>query len=66
MTLNRQLTFSDHVRTIIGTVSLKINTLAYVRKYVGPHTALTIYRSTILPVMEYANLIQLLYSNICI
>lgn len=36
-------------------VTSKINSLAYLRHYVGVATSLQIYKTTILPIMEYAN-----------
>lgn len=36
-------------------VTSKVNTLAHLPKYVGTSTSLQIYKTTILPLMEYAN-----------
>lgn len=55
LTLTPELTLEDQTKKSIGMASSKINTLAYLRKYVGTTTALQIYKSTVLPLMEYAN-----------
>lgn len=57
LTLTPNLTFEDHTRKAIGLVTSKINSLSYLRKYVGSCTALQIYKTTILPLMEYSNFI---------
>lgn len=57
ITLNSSLTLSEHVQTIIRTVHYKINTLSFLRRTVGPVTSLQIYKTTILPLMEYSNVI---------
>lgn len=61
--LTPSLNFNDHMKKIIGTVTGKINTLSYLRKYVTEHTALQIYKTTILPLLEYANIIIPLIST---
>lgn len=56
LTLTPELTFEGQTQKSIGLVTSKINTLAYLRKYVGVATSLQIYKTTILPLMEYANI----------
>lgn len=63
ITLDEQLTLTSHVAMIIGSVANEINTLAYLPRYVGKKTALTIYRTIILPMMEYGNAIHALYNS---
>lgn len=56
--LNPSLTLTDHINKIFHTVYRKINTLAYPRKTVGQDTSVLIYKTTILPHMEYCNVIH--------
>lgn len=51
-----KLTLTQHANSIIGLVSGKIKTLSYLRKYVKFETGLSIYKSMILSLFEYANL----------
>lgn len=57
ITLNPSLTLTDHVSNIIRTVYGKINTLSYLRRTFGQPISLQIYKTTILPLMEYSNAI---------
>lgn len=50
------LAFEEQTRKSIGLVTAKINSLAYLQNYVGVATSLQIYKSTILPLMEYSNI----------
>lgn len=61
--LNPTLSLVEHSAQIIGMVTSKLNTLSHLRTYVGQSTALTIYKTTILPVLEYANVIHSLFST---
>lgn len=56
--LNPQLTLTDNINKTIGTVSTKLNTLVNLRKYVYSHTLLTLYKTAILPLMEYGNIVN--------
>lgn len=53
--LNPSLSLSDHIQKTIGHVTGKLNTLSTLRKYISHKVALTIYKGTILPLLEYAN-----------
>lgn len=55
LTLTPDLTLEEHTQKSIGLVTSKIYTLTYLQQYVGTATSLQIYKSTILPLMEYAN-----------
>lgn len=54
--LNSTLTLTDNVTQTIGTVSSKLNTLTHIKKYVHNSTLLTVYKSAILPIIEYGNI----------
>lgn len=56
--LNPQLTLNEHIQTKINLVSAKINTLSYLKKYINHTTLLMIYKATILPIMEYSNILS--------
>lgn len=63
MLLNPSLTLDAHAQNIIGHVAGKVNTLSYLRNYITSKVALTIYKSTILPLLEYSNVIFSLISK---
>lgn len=58
LTLNSQLTFREHTTQIINFASYRINSLIFFKKYVNHNTLLQIYKTTILPIFEYANIIH--------
>lgn len=60
--LNPSLTLDAHAQNIIGHVASKINELSYLRVFVTSGIALTIYKSTIVPLLEYSNIIFSLIS----
>lgn len=60
--LNPSLTLDDHTQNIIGHVCDKLNTLSHLRTFIPCKTALTIYKSTILPLLEYTNVVFSLIS----
>lgn len=57
LTLTPSLTFEEHFRKAVGIVSAKLNTLSHLRQYICTRTLLLIYKTAILPLMEYANII---------
>lgn len=63
LTLNSQLTFKEQVNKTIGVVASKINALFYLKRYVNWKILLQIYKTTILPIMEYSNIIYPLISK---
>lgn len=60
--LNPSLTLSDHILKTIGHVTGKINTLSTLCRYITHKMAITIYKGTILPLLEYANVTYTLIS----
>lgn len=52
---NSQLTFQEQTHKTLGMVASKINALHYLKRYVNWKILLTIYKTTILPIMEYSN-----------
>lgn len=63
LTLNSQLTFSDHMNSCIGLASSKLKTLAFLKNYIDHSLLLRIYKTSILPLLEYANIINPLIPN---
>lgn len=61
ITLNTSLNFTEHNSKIIRLVNLKINTLSHIRECINQCISLLIYKGTILPQMEYANILSPLY-----
>lgn len=57
LVLTPTLTFDGHFRKSIGIVSAKQNTLSYLKHYASSQTLLLIYKTTILPLMEYAKIV---------
>lgn len=53
--LNSNLSFSDQIQQVIGNVTRKLNSLSFLHRYISQKTAVTIYKGTILPLLEYAN-----------
>ena len=53
---NRQ-TFHDHRTKLIQQLNLKLNYFAKIRKFHTTKTALTMYKATMLPLLDYADLV---------
>lgn len=58
LTLDPSLSLTGHFQYTIGHVTGRINSLSYLRNYVNYQTALIIYKGTILPLLEYANVVH--------
>lgn len=58
--LNKTLTMIDHANGQVGIVANKIKTLGIIRSLVNTEVALLIYKTLILPLFEYVNLIHVL------
>lgn len=63
VTLNSQLTFKEHINSCIGLTASKLNTLVFLKKYVNCDTLLKVYKTNILPILEYANVLHPLISK---
>lgn len=59
--LDSNLLFKEHNQNTIGLTVGKINTLSFLKKYVNHLTLLNVYKTTILPILEYANIITPLF-----
>ena len=57
ITLDSTLSFNYHVRTVSNMVSYKVNLLAKIRKFLDEKVALKIYKSMILPYLDYGDII---------
>ena len=57
ITLDMNLTFTNHLQIIQNIVSHKCMLLSKLRKYIDTHTAIILYKSMILPIMEYGDVI---------
>ena len=57
MVLDPTLNFNHHVSFVIKTVLYKMTLLAKVKKYLNNDIALQIYKSMILPYLDYADVI---------
>ena len=64
--IDTSLACREHRAKVMKQVQLKLNYLVKIRKYLNTDAALTIYKSTILPIFDYADFIydqQIKYSN---
>ena len=52
-TIDSTLSLNTHINTVIRTVNTKLNTLMQTRTLVGEKTALLLYKTLILPILEY-------------
>ena len=57
ITLDANLTYNRHLENIIKTISYKSLLLAKMRKYITREVAITIYKTMILPVLEYGDIL---------
>ena len=57
MILDSYLTFNNHLQQTLNVISHKLLLLCKLRKYIDKHTAITLYKSMILPIMEYGDVI---------
>ena len=57
ITLDDNLDFNIHIENCLKLVSYKAYLLGKVRKYINVHTAVTIYKSMILPIFEYDDIL---------
>ena len=53
--LDKELNFTDHIATICNITSRKIGILTRMRKLIPIHAKLQIYKSAILPHLDYCN-----------
>lgn len=58
VSLNSQLTFKEHINSCIGLTASKINVLVFLKKYVSCVILLKVYKTNILPILEYANVLD--------
>ena len=54
--MDNKLQFNDHIKNNINKAGHKVYMLSRVRQYVNTNTALTIFKSMILPYIEYGNI----------
>ena len=57
MILDMNLTFNNHLQQTLNVISYKCLLLSKIRKYINTFTATIIYKSMILPIMEYGDVI---------
>ena len=56
ITLDNQLNYNKHVQKVISTVSGKLKQFQRMRSFLNVKAALTVYKSTILPLLEYGDI----------
>ena len=56
MILDMNLTFNNHLQQVNNVVSHKCLLLSKLRKYINTYTAIILYKSMILPIMEYGDM----------
>ena len=60
--VDNRLNGDTHYTKLIQTVGLKIRTFGKIRRFLDTSAALTVYKSTILPIIDYCDLYQNLWS----
>lgn len=61
--LDSSISLASNANKMIGIVSAKLNTLSYLRRYINQKISLLIYKTAVLPLLEYANVTQSLLTN---
>ena len=51
------LNYNKHLENCLKLISHKVYLLSKIRRYIDTHTAITIYKTMILPIMEYGDII---------
>ncbi len=62
--LDESLTFDKHVSYLKGEIHAKMRTLGRVHQYIGKHTALQLYKTLIIPDLDYGDQIYDAMSNV--
>ena len=57
ITLDMNLNFNKHIENCLKLISHKAYLLGKIRKYINVHTAITIYKTMILPIIEYGDIL---------
>ena len=57
VTLDTNLNFNKHLENCIKLISHKAYLLSKIRQYIDMNTAVTIYKTMILPIIEYGNVL---------
>ena len=57
LTLDPTLTYNSHISSVIRTVLNKMTLLAKLKKYLTNNVALLIYKSMLLPYLDYADVV---------
>ena len=57
ITLDQTLTFNNHINRLIRTLSHKAYQLAKIRRYINEETSLKIYKTMIIPYLDYGDII---------
>ena len=57
ITLDLNLNFNKHIENCLKLISHKTYLLGKIRRYINRHTAMTIYKTMILPIMEYGDIL---------
>ena len=57
LTLDGTLSFSNHISTVLNSVSHKAYILSKIRKFIDIRAAIKIYKSMILPYFDYTDIV---------
>ena len=57
VTLDRNLNYNKHLENCIKVISPKVFLLGKIRQYVNDNTAIMVYKSMILPLIEYGDIL---------
>ena len=63
ITIDQTLNFNLHMKQIIKTVSYKLSLMQKLRRYITPMTAIRIYKSMVIPYLDYGDVLYHYSSN---
>ena len=61
--LDQTLSFNHHMKKVINTISHKLYIFSKIRRYLNDFSALTVYKTMILPYFDYGDVIYM-FSNV--
>ena len=65
VTIDCQLNYNQHVNNIVASVSSKLKQFQRMRNFLTVKTALLVYKSMLLPILEYGDLFLSALISIC-
>ena len=60
--LDHKLNFDFHIERLCSKSKQKLSSIGRIRKYINQETAFTLYRSLLLPVLDYCSVVYMTFS----